>query len=63
MIQDRYALINNQRIEFEEVKKDDIFSLSESDGTLVMGGKKYIALSDAYKNKDGVWSIDCDPAN
>lgn len=55
--QNRYVRIDGVigRQEFESVKAGDRFQLFEPDDTFV---GSFIAVSDAYLNKDGVWTIE-----
>lgn len=66
MIDDRYVLVLNglewYRKSFMDLKKGDVFKLFEPDGTSVKdekGQEVLFALSDVYKNPDGVDTIKC----
>lgn len=52
---------NWQEVDFSLMKKDDKFRLFESTSEPVFGinnETEFIATSDAYLNKDNIWTID-----
>lgn len=60
MSNDRYAKINSQRVEFDDLKNGDEFELFEPDNDELIGVFK--ATSNVYINKNGISEIDCDLA-
>lgn len=66
MADDRYVLVLNglewYKRAFTDLKKGDVFKLFESDGKPVKdekGQEVLFALSDVYKNPDGIDTIKC----
>ncbi|WP_333595057.1 hypothetical protein [Anaerospora hongkongensis] len=53
---DRYAIVNGEKVSFENIRQGQIFYLYEPDGDYV---GKYMADSNAYLNCHGVWQVDC----
>lgn len=54
-------LKNNEwvEVEFKDIHKRNLFRLIESTGEIVSdkGKTEFIAASDAYLNKDGIWEV------
>lgn len=46
-------------VEFKDILKGNLFRLIESTGEIVSdkGETEFIAVSDAYLNKDGIWEV------
>lgn len=49
-----------KEINFEELKNGDVFKIYEEDRTPILdelNHDQFVAMSDAYLNKDGIWEI------
>lgn len=55
-IQNRFAMVNNKRVEFENLEDGDEFKLYESDGAFIA---HCLATGQPFRDNVGVWTISC----